>query len=166
MSTLADIGAGLERAWGSLAEGWQQLRQRASQAITRFNPLQRCGGVESVEDQLMQRAVRWGLVPAEVEERDDEVVVRLEVPGLEPDDFDIGVVDGILVVRGEKQMQREQERGRLRVMECAYGSFERAVPLPRPVDETGAKAKYRRGVLTVRLPIAESARARRIEVQV
>lgn len=165
MSTLAYLGEGLGRAWESLSEGWQQLRDRASQAITRFYPHRKSEGVESAEDELMRRAMHWGVVAAELEERDDEIIVRLEAPGLEPADFDISVVNGVLMVRGEKRMEREQKRGRYHVMECAYGSFERSIPLPRSVEASGVKARYRRGVLTVRLPIAESARVRRIEVQ-
>ena len=165
MSTLANLGEELDRAWESLMEGWQQLRQRASQAITRFHPFSRSKDVESVEDRLMQRALHWGVVAAEVEERDDEIIVRLEAPGLEPDNFDISAANGRLLVRGEKRMEREQKRGRYHVMECAYGSFERSIPLPRSVETAGVKARYRRGVLTVRLPIAESARVQRIEVQ-
>ncbi len=166
MSRLAYLGQGLDRAWESLAEGWHQLRQSASQAITRFHPLRkRKDEVGSPEDDLMQRALNWGVVAAEVEERDDEIIVRLEAPGLEPGDFDINVVNGMLAVRGEKRMEREQKRGQYHVMECAYGSFERTIPLPRNVEASGVKARYRRGVLTVHLPIAESARVRRIEVQ-
>ncbi len=165
MSTLAYLGEGLERAWESLSEGWQQLRDRASQAITRFHPQRKSEGVGSREDDLMRRALHWGVVAAELEERDDEIIVRLEAPGLEPADFDISVINGVLMVRGEKRMEREQKRGHYHVMECAYGSFERSVPLPRSVEASGVKARYRRGVLTVHLPIAESARVRRIEVQ-
>jgi len=166
MSTLAYLGQGLDRAWESLAEGWHQLRQRASQAITRFQPFRKGRGeVRSAEDELMQQALHWGVVAAELEERDDEIIVRLEAPGLEPGDFDINVVDDLLLVRGEKRMEREQKRGKYHIMECAYGSFERTIPLPRAVDVSGVKARYRRGVLTVRLPIAESARVRRIQVQ-
>jgi HSP20 family protein len=51
------------------------------------------------------------------------------------------------------------------VLERAYGRFERAVPLPSPVDEENAKARYRKGVLTVTLPKAEHARTRRIQVE-
>ncbi len=166
MSRLAYLGRGLDRAWESLAEGWQQLRQRASRAITRFQPFRKDSDeIGSAEDELMHRALRWGVVAAEVEERDDEIIVRLEVPGLEPDDFDINVIQDLLVVRGEKRMEREQKRGKYHVMECAYGSFERTIPLPRAVEASGVKARYRRGVLSVRLPIAESARVRRIEVK-
>lgn len=164
MSTLKQFSHGLGRAWDSLAEGWTQLHERAGQAITRFSPSGQQGELETRDEQLMRNASRWGIVAAEVNETDDMVRVRIEAPGMEPDDFDISVVDDFVVIRGKKQTRREEKQGKYYVMECAYGSFERAVPLPAPVDETGAKAKYRRGVLTVKLPKRETARARRIEV--
>ena len=79
---------------------------------------------------------------------------------------DIAVAEGrYLTVRGEKRLQREERRGRYHVMECAYGGFERAVALPAEVDDGGARASYRRGVLQVVLPKVRSAKAaRRIEV--
>jgi HSP20 family protein len=61
-------------------------------------------------------------------------VVSLEVPGMSSDDFHIDVVDEHLVVRGEKRLSSEEARGRFYVMERAYGSFERAMPLPAPVE--------------------------------
>jgi len=73
--------------------------------ISRFHPLRkRKDEVGSPEDDLMQRALNWGVVAAEVEERDDEIIVRLEAPGLEPGDFDINVMDGMLAVSGEKRI--------------------------------------------------------------
>jgi HSP20 family protein len=83
---------------------------------------------------------------------------------MEPDKFDIDVVDNYLVVRGEKRVQQEQREGRFHVMECAYGRFERALPLPVEVEGHKATARYRRGVLTVSLPKHERARARRIQI--
>ena len=163
MRTLAIIGEGLDRAWASLAEGWQQLRTRAAEAITRFHP-RREKDVQRLDEEPLLQGPQWGVLAAEVEERGDEVRVRLEAPGLEPGDFDISVVRNQLVVRGEKRLQHVHRDGRFHVMECAYGSFERVIPLPRRVDSSGVSARYRRGVLTVRLPIAESARIRRIEV--
>jgi HSP20 family protein len=165
MSTFAEIGEGLERAWDSIADGWRQLRQRATHALTRFKPLSREGKLETAEDVFLQRSSRWGLLAADVSESDAEVNVRLEAPGLEADSFDIHVVGNVLVVRGEKKVQHAQAEGRFYVMECAYGSFERAVPLPVEVDENAAKASYRRGVLHIKLPKKAAARARRIEVQ-
>jgi HSP20 family protein len=165
MSTFGQLSHGLGRAWDSLAEGWSQLRERAGQAITRFTPSGRQGELETRNEQLERNASRWGIVAAEVNETDDMVRVRVEAPGMEPDDFNISVIDDFVVIRGEKQIAREEKQGKFYVMECAYGSFERAIPLPAPVDETGAKAQYRRGVLTVKLPKQETARARRIEVR-
>ena len=165
MSTFAEIGEGLERAWDSIADGWRQLRQRATHALTRFKPLRREGKLQTADEVFMQRGSRWGLLAADVGESDTEVKVRLEMPGLETDNIDIHVMGNVLVVRGEKRVQHEQTEGRFHVMECAYGSFERAVPLSAEVDEDAAKASYRRGVLYVVLPKKATARARRIEVQ-
>ncbi len=166
MSTLEQIRHGLSRAWDSMAEGWQQLRERAAQAMTRYTPTRHTNALETAEDQVAAHSARWGLLAAEVQENEDEVVVRLEAPGMEKDQFDINVIDGrYLSVRGEKRVQREEKRGRYHVMECAYGSFERAVALPTEVDDGGAKASYRNGVLRISLPKVRGGGARRIQVQ-
>ena len=165
MSTLEQLTTGLGRAWDALTEGWRQLRERAGHALTRFNPLARSGELQTLDDQLMQQASRWGLLAAEILESDNEVIVRLEAPGMEKDQFDISVVDDYLVVRGEKTAHHEEKRGRYRLVECAYGAFERAIPLPAAVDEQRASARYRRGVLTVTLPKTTGARSRRIKVE-
>lgn len=165
MSTLDQIRDGLHRAWDHLSEGWQHLAERASQAMTRFQPTAHRGELQTTEDQLIQGGSRWGVLAAEMSETDSELVVRLEVPGMERDDFDIAVIDGrYLVVGGEKRVEREESRGRFHVMERAYGRFERAIPLPVEVTEEGARARYRRGVLRVTLPKTRNERARRIEV--
>lgn len=164
MSSLAQLREGLNRAWDSMTEGWQHLRQRASQALTRFNPIRHGDELQTVSDQAMLRGARWGLLAADIEERPDSIVVRLEAPGMEKEDFDISVIDDYLVVRGEKYARHEQSEGRWTITECAYGSFERAFELPAPVDESQARAKYRRGVLTVTLPKHPRARQRRIEI--
>lgn len=166
MPTLEQFRSGLNRAWESVAEGWRQLQQRAAEAVTRFQPLGRGGGVQTPEEQVVANASRWGLLAAEVKEGEDTVTVRLEVPGMERDDFDLAVVEGrLLTIRGEKHAAREQTQGRYHVMERAYGAFERTLALPAEVDETGAKAGYRRGVLTVELPKHKQAARRRIEVK-
>jgi len=164
MSTLEQLRHGLHRTWQGLAEGWQHLRERANQALTRFTPARQHGEVETVADQAMLEGARWGLLAADVEETADSVVVRLEAPGMEAEDFDIKVEDDYLVVRGEKRARREQTKGRRYILECAYGSFERALQLPTRVEESGAHAKYKRGVLTITLPKHAHAQRRRIEI--
>ncbi|HSP00530.1 MAG TPA: Hsp20/alpha crystallin family protein, partial [Thioalkalivibrio sp.] len=142
MSTLEQIREGLTHAVDTLGRGWHQLREHAGQALTRFHPSSSEGPVQSVEEGVMRNATRWGVLVSEVRETDEAVIVGLEIPGMESEDFDIQVQDDHLVVRGEKYMAREGARGRFYVMERAYGSFERAVPLPVAVDPTGAKARY------------------------
>ncbi|HKJ08321.1 MAG TPA: Hsp20/alpha crystallin family protein [Gammaproteobacteria bacterium] len=165
MSTLEQIRSGLGRAWETLSDGWQQLYRRAGHALTRFSPAPRSGTLETSEQQRVREGSRWALLAAEVHEDDRQLVVRLEAPGMEPGDFEIQVIDNILVIRGEKQVRREHSHGQYHLLECAYGRFERAIPLPVPADESGAKAHYRRGVLTVTLPKLSPSRARRIEVE-
>jgi HSP20 family protein len=86
---------------------------------------------------------------------------------MERDDFDLQVLDDYLVVRGEKQLERERTEGQYHVTECAYGSFERAIPLPGEVETGKARARYTRGVLRVELPkTAGGRRSRKIAVEV
>ncbi len=164
MSALSDLRSGLGRAWDSIAEGWQNLQERASEALTRFHPTRASGELETVEEQLARRGPRWSLLAAEVKDEADDIVVKLEAPGLEPDDFEVRVEAGVLTVAGEKRFERESRKGNYYTMERAYGRFRRVIQLPAEVDESGAKAKYRRGVLTISLPKQASAKARRISV--
>jgi HSP20 family protein len=165
MSTLDQLREGLSRIWDTVAEGWYDLREKAAHALTRFHPSPSQGELATSQKQLIQNAARWSLLAAEVREDENEVVVKLEVPGMDPENFDIQVVDDYLVVQGEKQVEREQKTGRYYVMERAYGRFERAIPLPTEVDESQARAKYQRGVLLITLPKSPKAHGRRIEIQ-
>lgn len=164
MNAMAELQRGLGRAWQSLSEGWTQLRDRAANAITRFNPTRHEGNLDTAEEIGMQRGARWSVLAADVQDKGDDLVVRLEVPGMEAGDFDISVIEDHLVVRGEKRLQREQTEGDYHIRECAYGAFERIVPLPIAVDQDRAKARYKRGVLNITLPKASHARRRKIEV--
>jgi len=165
MSNMTEIKRGLTRAWDSVAEGWRELTGRAAEAITHFNPVHRASEDERGDAQLQAATCRWGVLPAEVRLDGEAVHVTLEVPGMNADDFHIDVVENLLVVRGEKRVERSTERGQYHVLERAYGSFERAIPLPVTVDEEGARASYDRGVLHLTLPRAAHLRARRIPVR-
>jgi len=164
MSTLQQLRQHLGRTWESIADGWHHLSERAGQALTRFGPFRGKSDVDSWEDQFVRRSADWGLLATEVQEDEQQIVVRIEVPGMEAEDFDIDVIDNYLVVRGDKHTRKEHRSGRYHVMECAYGSFERAVPLPMQVEADKAHAAYRRGVLSVSLPKHASARSRRIPI--
>jgi HSP20 family protein len=149
MSTFHQMRQGFSRAWESLTEGWQELRELAGDALTRFQPKTSRGEVETRDDQMVNRASRWGLLAAEVADRDDAVQVTVEVPGLDAGDFEIEVRDDILIIRGEKKLAREESRGHYYMMERAYGQFERAIRLPASVKDDGARASYQAGVLSI-----------------
>lgn len=161
MSTLGQIREGLSRAWDSITEGWRELREVAAEALTRFNPAPTDDADEVVPQ---RRSVRWGLLAADVADDARDVVVKLEVPGMKANDFELEVVGDVLVVRGEKRVSWDNRVGDFYVSERAYGRFERAVQLPAAVKEDEAKARYEAGVLTVRMPKAEERRRSRITI--
>lgn len=91
------------------------------------------------------------VIPIEVSEQDGQYLLRAELPGVEPEkDIVITVADDVLVVRAEHTETSKDKRH----TEFRYGSFERAVRLPGPVQEDGVTAEYRNGILTVRVPQA------------
>ena len=99
----------------------------------------------------------------ELSETDGEVRITAEVPGMSEKDVELLMEDGVLTIRGEKKSETEdKDRG---YSERYYGRFERRVALPSNVDEGGANATFRDGVLTVTLPkSAEAERGRRIPI--
>lgn len=151
--------------WDGLAEGWQQLRQHATQAITRFNPLAHDSNSDSGEQRLAGNASRWGLVAAELRETEHDIIIKIEVPGMERDDFDISVIEDVLRVQGEKRTSKEQSTDHYHLMECAYGRFERVFALPCSVDENHSRARYQRGVLTVTLPKSQATPRQQITIE-
>lgn len=165
MSTFEQLREGIGRTWDHLTEGWCHLYERASNALTKFTPSQRKSELEPADEYVIRESARWGLLAAEVLEDDKQVIVKLEAPSMDPNDFDIQVVNDALVIRGEKRVEREETGGRFYLMECAYGTFERAIPVPTGVDEARAQAKYRNGVLRIALPKTKVRLRRRIEVQ-
>jgi HSP20 family protein len=163
MSEISELRHGVEEMWGSLTHGWQRLRERAAGAFTRFRPGRR-SPARGPEETLP--SVGWALLAGDVYEDARKIVVRLEIPGMEKTDFEIDVHDDLLWVRGEKRLERESTEGAYRVLQCAYGSFERSIPLPTGVIVDQAAASYRNGVLRIELPKSESTRPKAIELKV
>ena len=162
MAIFEPLRRGAEEFFETLGEGWNRLRDRSASALTRFR---RTGEQDDNSVPALQRGDSWGLLTSDIVETDDEVLVRIEAPGLEEKDFSISVVSKQLVVRGEKRFEREDRHAHYHLLESAYGAFERRFPLPCAVDADHAKAKYRNGILTVRMPRSEKDRARRIRVK-
>ena len=141
----------------SAGEGWQRLRRSAAGAMTAFRTGDDAGmpARTDVDDAGYLPTHAWSMLGGDLFEDERRLVVRLEVPGMAKEDFQIEVIDDLLVVRGEKRFTRESSDGRYRMLQCAYGSFRREVALPVPVAVGGATAAYERGVLRIELPKAE-----------
>jgi HSP20 family protein len=92
----------------------------------------------------------------DVAEREKDVRVTAELPGLEEDDVELHVEDNVLTLSGEKRSEIDDNERQY--SERYYGRFERRIALPAEVDEDRASATFRNGVLTVTLPKTERAR--------
>ena len=98
---------------------------------------------------------------------DETLVVRAELPGIDPEkDVDISVVDGSLVIRAEKEEKSEKKDKDSYRSEFHYGSFVRAIALPSGVDEAQIAASYRDGVLEVRVPMGEPIEPAKVKIPI
>ena len=91
-------------------------------------------------------------------------VFTAELPGIDKDEVEITVEDGILTLSGERRFTEEGEEKNYRRIERAYGSFSRAFTLPSAVDAERIEASFKDGLLTVTVPKAEVAKARKITI--
>ena len=98
-------------------------------------------------------------------ERDDEVLVRAELPGVEKKDLKLDLSDDLLTIRGERRREEKTEEGEVYRAEIARGAFSRTIRLPQTVDFEQAEAKFTDGMLEVRLPKTHKTERRRIEVK-
>lgn len=150
----------LGRAWESLSEGWRELLSRSNNALTRFERQHDKGRQEEGALDFP----RWSLLSSEIEETADEVVVRVEAPGLQKSDFEIVIEDNMMRISGEKHMEHVTKGSTYHMMERAYGAFHRTFTLPRSVESDRALASYEGGVLTVRVPKRAGSSGRTIKV--
>ncbi len=102
----------------------------------------------------------------DVYEKDNEIIVKADVPGVEPEDLEVTCTEDALVIRGETRREEDREEGGWHRTERRYGRFERVIPLPPGTRPDDARANFRNGVLELRLPKTEEARqrARRIPI--
>ncbi len=105
------------------------------------------------------------IAPAvDLEETDKDIIVKAELPGMNPEDIDVELSGNNLIIRGKKKFKKEEKRKNYHLMECSHGSFYRSVPLPVEVKEKEIKANYKKGVLEIKLPKAEAALPKKIKV--
>lgn len=166
--SLEGMRQGIASLWESMADGWQRLREFAVGALTPFTPGEAANvpTKAEVDDVFYMPTHGWSVLGGDVFEDERRLVVRLEIPGMTNNEFDIEVRDDALVVCGEKRFERESTHGRYRMLQCAYGSFRRVVPLPAPVVADNSEATYRNGVLKIELAKAKRGKANRQSIRV
>jgi HSP20 family protein len=144
--------------------------------IVRWEPMRELTSLQSEMNRLFNTVFdtpgssgsglrRW--VPAmDLVETNDAFVLRADLPGLSEEDVKIEIEDNVLTVSGERQAEHEAREEGFYRMERAFGTFSRALTLPKGVDADAVTASFDRGVLEVRVPKPEQAKPRRIEIAV
>ena len=134
--------------------GWRELFHRSSDALTHFDDSAR---TRQEPDQSRQFP-SWSLLAGETWETAKAVLVRIEVPGVRKEDLEVTVTDDAVVLRGLKRSEGGPAGSReYGLMERAFGSFQRIVPLTHGVERTDPEISYRDGVVTVILQKREPA---------
>jgi HSP20 family protein len=99
-------------------------------------------------------------------EEKDDIVVKAEIPGMDKDNIEVNLTDQTLTIKGEKKKEEEVKKENYYRSERSYGSSVRTLPLPIDVHGDKVKATFKNGLLEVRLPKTEAAKAKEIKVKV
>lgn len=111
-------------------------------------------------------SVAW-MPKIDVKSKGDDIVVRAELPGIDPTDVDIEVTDNVLTISGERRFEEEKEDEGWLIRESSYGSFERSMVLPDGVTADDIKADYTDGILEIHVPKAlEAAKPKTTKVAI
>src|SRR5690242_18778830 len=151
---------------------WRCLQMRT---IARWEPFH---GVTTLQDQINrlfndafertgeQSSLSASAPAVDIYETEQELVVKADLPDVDPKDLDIRVENNLLTIRGERKFEKKvNEENYLRV-ERSFGSFARSFTLAKTVNPDAIKAEYQNGVLTLTIPKREEAKPKQIKVNV
>jgi HSP20 family protein len=140
--------------------------------MTRWEPFRDLARLQDEVSRLLDdRAFRGsesvGWTPAcDIYEDEESVTLRFELAGVEPKDVDVRFENGVLTVRGERKLERDDKRENYHRVERSYGTFTRSFSLPGTLDPERIKAEAKNGVLEITLPKKAEAKPRAIQVKV
>lgn len=121
---------------------------------------------DSVSRLLSEPASRPWSPPVDIYETDHELVLKADVPDIDPKNVGIQLENGTLTLKGERKFENERSGKGFHRVERSYGTFVRAFSLPETIDPEQVKADYKNGVLTITLPKKEIAKPRTINVEI
>jgi HSP20 family protein len=144
--------------------------------LTRWEPMREMVTLRDAMDRLFDDAFTrpWGLadgrrglsMPAvDMFQTEDDVVVKLAVPGMKPEDVQISVTGDTLSIKGEVKEETDTKEKAYHMREQRWGAFERTLTLPTAVRSEKAQAEFENGILTVTLPKAEEVKPKTITVK-
>ena len=99
-------------------------------------------------------------------EEKDDIVVKAEIPGMSKDNIEVNLTDHTLTIKGEKKKEEEVKKENYYRSERSYGSFVRTLTLPTDVHGDKVKATFKNGILEIRLPKTEAAKAKEVKIKV
>ena len=120
------------------------------------------------DDRLVARggeSVGW-TPSVDIFEDEEGIALRFELAGVDPKDVDIRFENGVLTLRGERKLEREEKRDNYHRVELSYGTFTRSFSLPATIDAEKIKAESKNGILNVMLPKKAEAKPKSIQVKV
>ena len=146
-------------------------------AIVRWEPFRDLMTTQREFDRLFREAFAPALAegevstrtwapPVDIYENGDNLVLKAELPGINPDDVEIRVEDNTLYLKGERRFEKEVKEQNFHRVERSYGTFTRTFSLPNSVDADKVSANYQDGVLTLTMPKKEEAKPKTIKVNV
>jgi len=152
---------------------WELTTWKPFKELSPFRDFERMRrDMDRLWESFFERGVRrreddgeW-LPSLDVAETKNEIVVKAEVPGLDPKDIDISLSDGLLTIKGEKKQEREEKEENYHLVERSYGAFTRSIQLPKEVQRDKISASYKNGVLKVTLPKSEEAKKKEVKIRV
>jgi HSP20 family protein len=162
----------------------EKAKEKETKAVTPWRPFMDLTRWESDMDRMMEDFFgrrfrpwwpeRWArgddlgvkAPTVDVFEEKDDIVVKAELPGMEKENIEVNLTDHMLTIKGEKKKEEEIKEEKYYRSERSYGAFVRTLELPRDVHGDKVKATFKNGVLEVRMPKTEEAKAKEIKVKV
>lgn len=141
---------------------WDPFREM-EELLDRYNRSARKGTLAKQHEGILSGD--W--MPAvDITEDKDAFKIKMELPGVDKKDVNVSIENGILTIKGEKKVKKEEKDDKKHRVECAYGSFIRSFSLPKEVEADKAEANFKDGMLLMTLPKSEDVKPKQIEVKI
>jgi HSP20 family protein len=102
----------------------------------------------------------------DIKENKDSYMIKAELPGVDKENVNVSIEDGVLTIKGEKKVEKEEKDDKTHRVECSYGSFMRSFTLPGKVKVDQVDASYKDGILKLRIPKSEESKPKQVDIKI